>query len=175
MTCICIGPLCLPMEAVLPFLLALLYKAWAWLTGSAAPQVTATASCCAAEPGSAGADGSQLRQRKGVSSIVAVHTRAEWDALLASSRPVIVDFTATWCGPCKKIAPTFDALSEQYPSLMFFKIDVDACDDIAATCGVSAMPTFHVYVSGRKQDELCGANPSKLTALVERYAASSSD
>lgn len=75
----------------------------------------------------------------------------------------MVDFTATWCGPCRMIAPFFEALADKFPGLWFFKVDVDtctvrtplhattmlpltrlACQGVAAECGIQAMPTFQV-------------------------------
>lgn len=55
---------------------------------------------------------------------------------------VVIDFFATWCGPCKIIAPQFEELSKQHSSIIFLKVDVDENDEIAATYEVSSMPTF---------------------------------
>jgi len=78
-----------------------------------------------------------------------------------------VDFTASWCGPCKAIAPYFAELAAKYPEIEFVKIDVDELDDVAGECGISAMPTFQVYSNGVKVSEMCGADPEKLAALVK--------
>ena len=83
------------------------------------------------------------------------------------SKTVLVDFTATWCGPCKQIAPVFEKLSEQHKNVTFIKVDVDAANEIATACNIQAMPTFHLYVKGKKEKELQGANPAGLEALLQ--------
>ncbi|XP_043916977.1 thioredoxin-like isoform X2 [Protopterus annectens] len=80
---------------------------------------------------------------------------------------VVVDFTASWCGPCRNIAPCFEELSQQYPNIKFVKVDVDEASDVAADCGVTAMPTFHFYKNGKKVKDFCGANKEMLQKAVE--------
>ena len=80
---------------------------------------------------------------------------------------VVVDFTASWCGPCKSIAPFFEELAGKYPDIEFVKIDVDELEDVAGECGISAMPTFQVYSNGVKVSEMTGADKDKLSALVK--------
>ncbi|EEH60844.1 uncharacterized protein MICPUCDRAFT_50406 [Micromonas pusilla CCMP1545] len=80
---------------------------------------------------------------------------------------VLVDFTASWCGPCKMIAPFFEELAAKYPGVVFVKVDVDDLDDVAAECGISAMPTFQLYSNGVKVQELTGADKDKLEALAK--------
>ncbi|CAI5438939.1 unnamed protein product [Caenorhabditis angaria] len=91
----------------------------------------------------------------------------------AAAKPVFIDFTASWCGPCKMIAPTFDNLSNIYLNALFLKVDVDECADTAAAYGISAMPTFLVFQNGQKLDQLKGASNEKLEQLVKQYAEGS--
>eukprot|EP00227_Mantoniella_beaufortii_P012848 CAMPEP_0197583538 /NCGR_PEP_ID=MMETSP1326-20131121/6437_1 /TAXON_ID=1155430 /ORGANISM="Genus nov. species nov., Strain RCC2288" /LENGTH=105 /DNA_ID=CAMNT_0043147779 /DNA_START=74 /DNA_END=391 /DNA_ORIENTATION=+ len=96
-----------------------------------------------------------------------VETVEEFLALKKGDKPIIVDFTASWCGPCKMIAPFFEQLAAKYPGVIFVKVDVDDLDDVAAECGISAMPTFQLYSNGVKVNELCGADKDKLEALAK--------
>ncbi|CAJ1946378.1 unnamed protein product [Cylindrotheca closterium] len=94
----------------------------------------------------------------------------EWNALMeiSKSKAVIVDFTATWCPPCKMIAPIFAKMAEENPEVEFVKVDVDEANDVAGMCGISAMPTFQVYKGGAKVEELRGADPKGLSAMVAK-------
>ena len=78
----------------------------------------------------------------------------------------VVEFWATWCGPCKAIGPYFEELAAKFPDVTFVKVDVDELDDVAASCGISAMPTFQLYSNGVMVKEMCGADKAKLEALA---------
>ncbi|XP_019879651.1 thioredoxin-like protein 1 [Aethina tumida] len=90
----------------------------------------------------------------------------------ASTRLVVVDFTATWCGPCQRMAPIFQQLATKYPRAVFLKVDVDQCQETAAAQGVSAMPTFIFYRNKTKIDRLQGADPTGLETKIQQYYGS---
>ena len=75
---------------------------------------------------------------------------------------------ATWCGPCKVIAPHIVKMSNTYPDARFYKLDVDEVPDVAQELGVRAMPTFMVFRNGEKVGEVVGANQKSLEALVDK-------
>ncbi|KAE8632695.1 hypothetical protein XENTR_v10001638 [Xenopus tropicalis] len=85
----------------------------------------------------------------------------------AGDKLVVVDFTATWCGPCKMISPVFEKLSVENPDVVFIKVDVDDAQDVAAHCDVKCMPTFHFYKNGQKVHEFSGANQASLIQKVQ--------
>ncbi|XP_042367900.1 thioredoxin isoform X2 [Plectropomus leopardus] len=87
----------------------------------------------------------------------------------AGSNLVVVDFTATWCGPCKQISPVFESLSglPENKNVVFLKVDVDEAEDVSTDCGIQCMPTFIFFKNGEKVFEFSGANKDTLTAKVE--------
>lgn len=86
---------------------------------------------------------------------------------IPSSGAVVIDFFATWCGPCKKIAPVFEKLAEVYPSIAFLKVDVDESGDLAELYEVQAMPTFVFLKNGIIVKRIEGAD---LRAMEEGFA-----
>ncbi|WZN66920.1 thioredoxin [Chloropicon roscoffensis] len=110
---------------------------------------------------------------KGASgSVIYIKSEEQFNELINAGKPVVIDFTATWCGPCQRIAPFFEELSGKYPSVTFVKVDVDEMDQISAGCGVRCMPTFMVYKDGSLQADgkLEGASPDALEQLVSKFA-----
>eukprot|EP00934_Nitzschia_sp_Nitz4_P005821 Nitzschia sp. Nitz4//scaffold10_size219509//24283//24709//NITZ4_001399-RA/size219509-augustus-gene-0.262-mRNA-1//-1//CDS//3329532833//5811//frame0 len=98
-------------------------------------------------------------------------TMEEFEAMKESSKTklVVLDFTATWCPPCRFIGPIFEKMAEENPGADFFKVDVDEAQDIAAECGIQAMPTFQFYKRGMKIDDMTGADKDKLALKVARH------
>ncbi|KAJ3220247.1 hypothetical protein HDU67_003262 [Dinochytrium kinnereticum] len=90
------------------------------------------------------------------------------------SKLTVVDFTASWCGPCKAVAPRFEQLADRYPNVNFLKVDVDEQRGIASEHEVRAMPTFQFFISGKKVDEVVGADIVKVERLVGSLAKSGS-
>jgi len=84
-------------------------------------------------------------------------------AFIAEDKVSIVDFWATWCGPCIQIAPWFKEMSEKYPEVQFGKVDVDDNDETSAHCEVQCMPTFKVYKKGELIKTIEGADTDELT------------
>jgi len=98
----------------------------------------------------------------------------EFTALLASSgsKLVVVDYNATWCGPCKAIHPVFLQLAHKFPEALFLGVDVDQCRDTAMSQGVSAMPTFIFYRNQKKLDSVRGANAAELEEKIRKHYGS---
>jgi thioredoxin len=91
----------------------------------------------------------------------------------AGSRLVVVDFFATWCGPCNQIAPFYKQLATKNPNVMFLKVDVDKCPGTAAANNVSAMPTFIFFRNRSELERLRGADKSALESKVKQHSESS--
>ena len=79
------------------------------------------------------------------------------EVVLGSEKPVLVDFWATWCGPCKMIAPVVEELADEYAdSLVVAKLDVDQAPDIAGRYGVMSIPTLLVFENGKEVKRTVG-------------------
>lgn len=85
-------------------------------------------------------------------------TLAEFEDVLAEGKregkTVVVDFTATWCGPCQRIAPTYAALEQEFRHVIFIKVDVDENQETARHCSIKAMPTFKVFREGKEAETM---------------------
>lgn len=79
------------------------------------------------------------------------------DTVGLSSVPVIVDYWAEWCGPCRMVGPILDQMSDDYPDAMFAKVNVDEEPSISG--GITSIPTLRVYVGGEVVKTIVGAKP----------------
>lgn len=87
----------------------------------------------------------------------------------AGNNLVVIDFFAVWCGPCKMIGPLIEELSKEMQDVLFLKVDVDECEDIAAEYEISSMPTFIFIKEGKVLETFSGANYDKLKNTVQKY------
>jgi thioredoxin 1 len=85
------------------------------------------------------------------------------ETVLKSELPVIVDFSATWCGPCKKVAPIIEKIGEDYAGKVnVVKCDVEECPGTAAKFGIMNIPTVLYFKGGQVVDKNVGAAPEKV-------------
>jgi thioredoxin 1 len=105
---------------------------------------------------------------------VVVSTQNFESEVVKSNIPVLVDFWASWCAPCKMIAPVVEELAKEYDGkLKVAKLDVDANREIAQNFGIMSIPTLLIFNGGRVADQLVGAVPKsmlvdKITRVLEK-------
>ena len=94
---------------------------------------------------------------------------SEFSGLLQEDKLLVVDFFATWCGPCKKLSPTLDEVSEELgEQVNIVKVDVDESEDLAMDYGIRSVPTVLFFKNGQQVDKFVGAIPnSAIVATIQ--------
>ncbi len=102
--------------------------------------------------------------------LIAVTDDSFQKEVLESTEPTLVDFWASWCGPCKMIGPIFEELSNQYAGqVKFAKVNVDENPKTPATYGVRGIPTIIMFKGGKIVDQIVGAVPKgQLEGLIKK-------
>ncbi|MGI5846561.1 MAG: thioredoxin [Candidatus Cryptobacteroides sp.] len=101
-----------------------------------------------------------------------IATNSNFAEILADSKPVMVDFWATWCGPCRMLGPTVEEVAKEYDGkVVVVKCNVDECDEIPVKYGIRNIPTLLFFKGGQVVDRLVGNVPkaeiaAKLDALL---------
>ena len=95
-----------------------------------------------------------------------VKTAAEFEEAIAKGE-VLVDFWATWCGPCRMLAPVLEEVDKELPDLTIVKVDVDEAPELAAKFGISSIPTLIRFQDGKEGEKTLGFMPKpKLLAFL---------
>ena len=98
-------------------------------------------------------------------------TVERFDEVVAGDKPVLVDFFATWCGPCRMIAPVIEELAEEFDGrAVVGKVDVDEVPDLAQRFGVMSIPTLIVMKDGKLVEQAVGARGKQdIASMLERH------
>ena len=99
-----------------------------------------------------------IKHRYFSSTVSQLMTLSAYQSAIKNNVKVAIDFTATWCPPCKVIGPKFDAFAGVYPQIKFYKLDVDVNTEAARDANIKAMPTFKFYHNGDRVNEFVGAS-----------------
>lgn len=91
--------------------------------------------------------------------------------VLGSDKPILVDFWAEWCGPCRMIAPTVEAVAEEYAGKAgVFKMNVDENMNVPQQYGIRGIPTLILFKGGQEQERIVGAvTREAITRVIEKY------
>ena len=89
----------------------------------------------------------------------------EYAELINSDSPVVIDFHATWCGPCKVLSPILEELSDEVDGVEFVKLDVDQHPEIAGANGVMGVPTVVMLKDGEVKERFVGVQPKEIIKI----------
>ena len=93
-------------------------------------------------------------------SVIKVN-QSNFDEILASEKPALLDFYADWCGPCRMVAPVIEEIAREHPEYVVGKINVDESPELAQKYGVFSIPTLAVVKDGRIAGRMTGAKPKE--------------
>ncbi|KAI9118093.1 hypothetical protein K1719_010425 [Acacia pycnantha] len=106
--------------------------------------------------------------------VISIHNVDSWKEQLEkgtqSKKLIVVDFTASWCGPCRFIAPILAEIAKKLTNVIFLKVDVDELKSVAEEWGVEAMPTFLFLKEGKLVDKVVGAKKEELQLTISKHA-----
>ncbi|KAM7508069.1 hypothetical protein LguiA_018522 [Lonicera macranthoides] len=107
------------------------------------------------------------------SRVMEFHSSNRWQLHFNSSKQspklIVVDFSATWCGPCRFMEPAVQAMASKYANVEFVKLDVDELSDVAQEFAVQAMPTFVLLKQGKEVERVVGAKKDDLEKMVVKH------
>ena len=93
--------------------------------------------------------------------------KANFESVRASDKPVLLDFYAEWCGPCRMVSPIVDEIAKERDDIVVGKINVDEEQELAAEFGVFSIPTLVVIKGGKVVNQVAGARPkAQILALI---------
>ena len=97
-----------------------------------------------------------------------INSKEEFDSSIQNG-VVLVDFFATWCGPCKMLSPVLEEVANENPNVLILKIDVDEVGELAARFGIQAIPTLMLFKDGQRVDTRMGyQNKNQLLAFINQ-------
>ncbi|KAM0952125.1 putative monodehydroascorbate reductase (NADH) [Dioscorea sansibarensis] len=109
------------------------------------------------------------------SLVLGLHSKASWDAQWQahkdSNKLMVIDFSASWCGPCRFIEPAFKSMAAKFTDVVFVKIDVDELQDVSQQWHVEAMPTFVLVKGGKEVSRVVGAKKDELDRKIGTFRA----
>ncbi|XP_061336992.1 thioredoxin H2-like [Gastrolobium bilobum] len=107
------------------------------------------------------------------SHILTFHSTAKWNAHFNANKKtdklMVIDFTATWCGPCKLMDPVIQEFTAKYTDVEFIKIDVEELMEVSEAFQVQALPTFILIKKGKVADKVTGVRKDELQRMIEKH------
>ena len=98
-----------------------------------------------------------------------INDQKVYEKLIKDNKLVFIDFYAQWCGPCKRISPYIEELSEIFDHVKFIKIDVEQMEELSISFKIEAMPTFVILKNGKEETRIVGCDKDKLKKMLKEY------
>ena len=110
-----------------------------------------------------------MTKLKKENKVYIINTRKQLNAILELNLITVVDFSASWCGPCQKIKPEFEQLPLKYNNAVFLSVNVEEAEELSADFHIKALPTFIFMSSKGEFERVMGARLDKVTDILDNY------